>query len=147
MNLAEKLVSLRKQKGLTQMDLAEKLNVSRQAISRWEVGAAVPSVDNLKVLGEIYGIQIDCLLNDGQEHQSTEIPKYNSVEKEKTYKNCRFRILIAFALVIVVAIIVLICFVKLPNKEQDQRTPVPIEDMNTEPETDTDYLEGTFAFD
>lgn len=41
MSLAEKLVTIRKQKGLTQMDLAERLNVSRQAISRWEVGAAV----------------------------------------------------------------------------------------------------------
>ena len=44
MNLSEKLVSLRKQKGFTQMDLAERLDVSRQAISRWEVGAAVPSM-------------------------------------------------------------------------------------------------------
>lgn len=54
MSLAEKLVILRKQKGMTQMDLAEQLNVSRQAISRWEVGAAVPSTDNLKVLGDSY---------------------------------------------------------------------------------------------
>ena len=64
MSLEEKLVSLRKQKGLTQMDLAEQLNVSRQAISRWEVGAAVPSTDNLKVLGELYGVPVDYLLND-----------------------------------------------------------------------------------
>lgn len=40
MTLVTKLVSLRKQKGLTQMDLAEKLNMSRQAVSKWEVGAA-----------------------------------------------------------------------------------------------------------
>lgn len=54
MNLATKLVTLRKQKGLTQMDLAEQLNVSRQAISRWEVGSAVPSTDNLKELSVLY---------------------------------------------------------------------------------------------
>ena len=47
MNLATKLVTLRKQKGLTQMELAERLNVTRQAISRWEVGAAVPGTENL----------------------------------------------------------------------------------------------------
>ena len=64
MNLSAKLTSLRKQKGLTQMDLAEKLNVSRQAISRWEVGTAVPSTDNLKVLSELYGVTVDYLLND-----------------------------------------------------------------------------------
>ena len=43
-NLPAKLVSLRKQKGITQMEVAEKLNVSRQAISRWEVGSAVPTI-------------------------------------------------------------------------------------------------------
>ena len=64
MSLAEKLVSLRKQKGLTQMDLAEQLNVSRQAISRWEVGAAIPSTENLRVLSELYETSVDYLLND-----------------------------------------------------------------------------------
>lgn len=63
-SLPTKLVSLRKQKGLTQMELAEKLNVSRQAISRWEVGAAVPSTDNLRMLGDLYGVSVDYLLND-----------------------------------------------------------------------------------
>lgn len=53
MKLEEKLVSLRKAKGLSQMKLAEMMNVSRQAISRWEVGAAVPSTDNLKYLGAL----------------------------------------------------------------------------------------------
>ena len=53
MNLHTKLASLRKQKGLTQTDLAEKLNVSRQAISKWEGGYAVPSTDNLKVLSDL----------------------------------------------------------------------------------------------
>lgn len=50
MTLNTKLVSLRKQKGFTQLDLAARLNVSRQAVSRWESGLAVPSTDNLKVL-------------------------------------------------------------------------------------------------
>ena len=43
MELKEKLVALRKEKGLTQLVVAEKLNVSRQAISRWESGTAQPS--------------------------------------------------------------------------------------------------------
>lgn len=51
MKLEEKLISLRKEKGLSQMKLAEMMNVSRQAISRWEVGTAVPSTDNLKFWG------------------------------------------------------------------------------------------------
>lgn len=64
MNLPDKLIYLRKQKGLTQSNLAEALNVSRQAVSRWEVGTAVPSTDNLKVLSNLYGVSVDYLLDD-----------------------------------------------------------------------------------
>lgn len=67
MKLEEKIVLLRKEKGLTQLQAAEKLNVSRQAISKWESGSAVPSIDNLKYLGELYGVPVDYLLNDDME--------------------------------------------------------------------------------
>ena len=72
MKLEEKLISLRKEKGLSQMKLAEMMNVSRQAISRWEVGAAVPSTDNLKFLGNLYGVSLEYLLHD-------DAPKPNQV--------------------------------------------------------------------
>lgn len=58
MELKEKLVALRKEKGLTQLVVAEKLNVSRQAISRWESGTALPSTDNLRCLGALYEVPI-----------------------------------------------------------------------------------------
>ena len=64
MKLEEKLVSLRKEKRLSQMKLAEMMNVSRQAVSRWEVGSAVPSTDNLKFLGRLYGVSLEYLLHD-----------------------------------------------------------------------------------
>ena len=64
MKLEEKLVVLRKEKGLTQLKLAEMMNVSRQAVSRWEAGTAVPSTDNLKYLGNLYDVPLDYLLND-----------------------------------------------------------------------------------
>lgn len=64
MNLAEKLIRLRKMKGLTQLKLAEMMNVSRQAISRWEVGDAIPSTENLKYLSSLYGVSLEYLLND-----------------------------------------------------------------------------------
>lgn len=67
MTLGEKLVLLRKELGLSQLEAAERLNISRQAISRWEVGAAMPSVDNLKYLSELYGVPVDVLLDDGQD--------------------------------------------------------------------------------
>ena len=64
MTTAEKLVSLRKEKGLSQLQLAEEINVSRQAISRWEVGLAVPSREKLRALSELYNVSVDYLLSD-----------------------------------------------------------------------------------
>ena len=64
MELKEKLVTLRKKKGLSQLELAEMMKVSRQAVSRWEVGAAVPSTENLKYLGGLYDVPLEYLLND-----------------------------------------------------------------------------------
>ena len=62
MELHEKLIRLRKQKGLSQLELAEALDVSRQAISKWEVGAAVPSTENLRGLSNLYGVSLDYLI-------------------------------------------------------------------------------------
>ena len=71
MRLEEKLTVLRKESGYTQLDLAEKVRVSRQAISKWETGRALPSAENLKYLSELFGVSVDYLLNDDM----TEEPK------------------------------------------------------------------------
>ena len=63
MDVAERLAALRKRAGLSQGDVAERLNVSRQAVSRWETGFTVPSTDNLSHLGRLYGITLDELLS------------------------------------------------------------------------------------
>lgn len=63
MDLAERLAALRKRAGLSQGDVAERLNVSRQAVSRWETGFTVPSTDNLSHLGRLYGATLDELLS------------------------------------------------------------------------------------
>lgn len=67
MKLEEKLALLRKEKGLTQLELAEEMDISRQAVSRWETGATVPTMDNLIFLSGLYGVTMDYLLNDGKE--------------------------------------------------------------------------------
>ena len=71
MRLEEKLTVLRKESGYTQLDLAEKVRVSRQAISKWETGRVLPSAENLKYLSELFGVSVDYLLNDDM----TEEPK------------------------------------------------------------------------
>lgn len=56
------LLELRTQKGLTQEELAEKVYVTRQAVSRWENGDTVPNTETLKVLSKLYGVSINTLL-------------------------------------------------------------------------------------
>lgn len=63
MELNEKLLSLRKKNKLTQAQVSETLDVSRQAISNWETGAVLPSTDNLLALSRLYQVPLDHLLN------------------------------------------------------------------------------------
>lgn len=64
MKLNEKLVFLRKRAGLSQQELAEKLYLSRQSISKWESGAGVPSTENLVSIGKLFHLSLDVLLDD-----------------------------------------------------------------------------------
>lgn len=143
MNLAEKLTALRKQNGLTQMELAERLNVSRQAVSRWEVGAAVPSTDNLKVLSELYGIRVDYLLNDGseEENESTQVQENVIMDQKRAIKKSNRLPLMICIMAIVIAFVMLIGALVPRSQERDQ--VVPMEEMYTGP--DDDYSEGTFT--
>lgn len=65
MALPEKLYALRKKSSLSQEQLAEALNVSRQAISKWEGGSAMPESDKLLALSNYFGVSLDYLLKDG----------------------------------------------------------------------------------
>ena len=62
MNFSEKLLTLRKANELTQEQLAEKLDVSRQSISKWESGQGNPEIDNVIKLTEIYDVSADYIL-------------------------------------------------------------------------------------
>ena len=64
MNFAEKLFALRTQAGYSQEVLAEKLNVSRQAISKWELGTTLPETDRLISISTLFSVSIDSLLID-----------------------------------------------------------------------------------
>ena len=63
MEFNEKLQELRKQKGLTQEELAEILFVSRAAVSKWESGRGTPSIDSLKAVSKLFSVSIDDLLS------------------------------------------------------------------------------------
>ena len=64
MELHDRLHELRKKNGYTQAELAEKLGVSRQSISNWELGNIVPSTSRLKKISELYSVPLETLLRD-----------------------------------------------------------------------------------
>ena len=64
MTMGEKLIQLRKRECWTQDDLAEKLDVSRQSVSKWEGDLAAPAIDKLLELSRLYGVSTDYLLKD-----------------------------------------------------------------------------------
>ncbi len=73
MDLKKILQHYRKRQGLSQIQLADALEVSRQTISKWETGAALPSAENLAALGRLYGVAVDQLLN-GEEGEPVLVP-------------------------------------------------------------------------
>ena len=64
MKLCEKLVKLRKESGMTQEELAEKIFVTRTAVSKWENDKGYPGIDSLKLLSRLYGISLDELISE-----------------------------------------------------------------------------------
>lgn len=146
MNLDEKLTRLRKKKGLTQSELAEHMKVSRQAVSRWEVGAAAPTTENLKSLSELYGVSLEYLLNDKEEEyieksvllgEKTEnIPK---TPNEKRYIKAAELILFT-ALVLALAV-----FITVTASKSGQEENLQIEEM--EVISTDDISKESFGFD
>lgn len=74
--MTERLIQLRQEQGLSQSGLAEALGVSRQAVSRWETGAAMPSAENLFCLSRLYGVPMDELIRgeEAEPEQKAEPP-------------------------------------------------------------------------
>lgn len=67
MRFGEKLQTLRKQKGMSQEQLAQKLSVSRQAVSKWELNQSLPDTEKVIILSKLFGVSIDYLLNEEME--------------------------------------------------------------------------------
>lgn len=70
MNLNQKISQLRNDNNWSQEELAEKLNVSRQSVSKWESGQAKPDLDKIIALSNIFDVSTDYLLKDDNEEKS-----------------------------------------------------------------------------
>ena len=87
MMLKERLVQLREENGIAQIELAERLHVTRQAVSRWEGGKTEPDVDTLIAIAKIFGVSLDYLCGADEvlrPERKEELP-----EKEKRKKSVR----------------------------------------------------------
>lgn len=72
MRFCDKLLQLRREKGFSQEQLADLLNVSRQSVSKWEAGGTMPELEKIKALSDLFGVSVDYLVRD------------NIVEPERT---------------------------------------------------------------
>lgn len=145
MELHTKLVYLRKRNGLTQLDLAERLSLSRQAISRWESGMAMPSTDNLIIISQLYGVSLDYLLNDDADdlYEIEEGPEQRPNGQTKiTGNNKRFFLGV---LILIIMIAIFISFEITQNREQNHEQITLIEEMDVL--TEDNYSSVTFQLE
>lgn len=90
--IANRLIKLRKENGYSQEQLADALNISRQAISKWERGEASPDTDNLIELAKLYGVSVDYLLGlDLKEEKEDPIEEVFDEEPKK--KQNKFKVI------------------------------------------------------
>lgn len=83
MIIAQKITEERKKNGWSQEELAEKLNVSRQSVSKWESAQSIPDLEKILQMAEIFGVSTDYLLKDEIENSSNSSTAYTSDSNEK----------------------------------------------------------------
>lgn len=130
MTFGEKLQRLRKEQNWTQEELAEKLMVSRQALSKWESGAAIPDTENVIQISRLFGVSIDYLLNDTYQKEEDVSPSNPKDPMHDVFKwsFSYFRILAgAYMVGISLLVLLILCilgsvlnpsYVEIPNGEE-----------------------------
>ena len=138
MTLREKLIVLRDKAGISQMSLAHQLDVSRQAVSRWESGDTTPSMDKLKALAKIYGVSLDWLCSDSDMADEKPIEVVSPLEENETKnttvsaKDKRKRKIRFVAIALVVGVITLTCIWIATRSENKEMPGKQFVDMGDE---------------
>lgn len=140
MLLSEKLTLLRRGQRLSQQQLAERMEVSRQAVSGWETGKMSPSLDNLHRLSKLYGVPLESLLQEeGQWPQTSPPPAGEPREKSgKALGWVKWLVLECCLL----AVVCLLMFLALHRPEQKSEEGIPLNELTrgkVEIEPDTDF--------
>lgn len=90
MEFNNKLYELRKQKGFSQEELASRLNVSRQTVSKWEVGESAPDMEKLVAISDLFGISLDELVKGEEPEKET---ASEQVVKSELYSDIKEHVL------------------------------------------------------
>lgn len=105
MTFGEKLKEARKEAGLSQEQFAEKMNVSRSAIAKWETDKGMPDITNLKVMSQLLNVSVDYLLDDDEKISFNEIKEAIHLDDYEKTGKCRNKK-------------DAVCFAKNPDAEQ-----------------------------
>lgn len=87
MHFEENLRNLRKNANMTQAELAEKLNVSRQAVSKWEKGLSIPDIENILLLSKVFNVSLDELVDNKQKTISEDRSEDGNAKIQSSKKN------------------------------------------------------------
>lgn len=148
MKFNENLKFLRKQANLTQEQLAEKLNVSRQAITKWEAGQAMPDIENLKEIAYIFSVSVDSLVGDIESKSTNKIKRkindiglwifalifvigttmYSIIEFVKQVSNNENVIAISYIVIIIFGFLIFVLGIKLYLNNTDKREIIDMKD-------------------
>ncbi len=120
MKFSEKIIKIRKEKGLSQEEFGNEINVSRQAISKWESEQSQPDLDNVREISKKFNVSIEYLVNEELEE---DIKKEPVEEIKKQRKNMKYKILkillIIITIYLFIAIIKYIRFTQIYNKAKN----------------------------
>lgn len=109
MKFNEKLIMLRKKEGLSQEELGYKLNVTRQTVSKWELGQTTPEMDKLSEMSRIFNVSVDQLINDSETINNVN----NKIEDQPIYEKNNKKTSPIMFFVFTIFIIIIIMFVAI----------------------------------
>ena len=151
METKDVLLRLRTEKKMTQDELAEKVFVTRQAVSRWESGDTTPSVDKLKTLARIYGVSLDWLCSDTADGEPPEAAKpeadRNPDEAPAGKEGEKKQKIRAIAIALAIVVIAFICVWFAARNMSNEADSTQIEDMEHEEIDIPDQDESGFDFE
>ena len=151
MTLREKLIVLRDRAGLSQMELADRLGVSRQAVSRWESGDTTPTMDKLKSLARSDGVSLDWLCSDTADGEPPEAAKpeadRNPDEAPAGKEGEKKQKIRAIAIALAIGALAFICVWFAARNMSNEADSTQIEDMEHEEIDIPDQDESGFDFE